>query len=112
MLKLENGANGKAANAAPTHETTGLFFPQFIPIPGPLTGQMQLMLVPGSGIPMRDYYAAKIAGAIAGTLDGNGLDDYAAIARDAYRLADRLLDARKHEPKGFPYTDGDLCKIN
>lgn len=92
MLKIEKSGNGQAGNAAPTHDTTGLFFPQFVPIPGPLAGQMQLMLVPGSGIPMRDYFAAQAlsnVGAMA------AFDSSKELAQWAYRVADAMIAARK-----------------
>lgn len=104
MLKLDQNGN------LPTHEKTGMFFAQFIPIPGALSGQLQLMLVPGSGIPMRDYFAAKVIEAIIPYqphINYDPIED----ARMAYRVADAMIEARKPAEKdhiGFPYKDGTL----
>lgn len=111
MLKLQNG---KDAQGEPTHEKTGLFFPQFIPVPGPLSGYTQLMLVPGSGIPMRDYFAAKALLTCLDSYCGGEIDTARGVADWCYRIADAMLTARltapaeKPEEKGFPYTDGAL----
>ena len=110
MFKLPNGANGKATDT----KAPDTFFQQYAPVPNPIDPrQITLVLLPGTGIPMRDYFAAKAMTAL--TIERNGFDvqnyNFPAIARDAYHLADAMLKARaqsKPEEKGFPYTDGQL----
>lgn len=98
-MKVASIGNQAQGAELPTHEKTGLFFPQFIPVPGALAGQISLMLVPGSGIPMRDYFAAKIAAGFASQahFDADTLPDgkyHQAIAADAYLLADAMIVER------------------
>ena len=96
MKVLDASGNG-APGVPPSHETTGLFFPQFVAIPGQF-GQMQLMLVPGSGIPMRDYFAAKAMQALMTSDDSNTDPEmYGVNAKWAYRMADAMIEARKTE---------------
>lgn len=111
MLKLDNGANGKAANA----KQPETFFTQYIATPGAVHGQINFVAPPGSGIPMRDYFAAK---AMQGFLSpDNGLmidtdsDNFPAIADDAYRLADAMLKARQPEkPENYSQFHEDHMK--
>lgn len=94
-MKVSNHIGNLAQGAElPTHEKTGLFFPQFLPVPGTLAGQFSLMLVPGSGIPMRDYFAAKIATNLMHDGYDSAHENFPAIARDAYRLADAMIVER------------------
>lgn len=96
MLKLN--LNGKDAQGTPTHETTGLFFPQFAIVPGPL-GQPGLMLIPGTGIPMRDYFAAHALSSIAlGEMSSRETAEW------AYRVADAMLITRQLPTPPKPQT--------
>lgn len=109
MFKLPNGANGKAATTTPP-ET---FFQQFAPVPNPIDPrQITLVPLPGTGIPMRDYFAAKAMHALLATDEGSTDPEmYPINARFAYQMADAMLKARAEKPaeeNGFPYTDGKL----
>lgn len=101
MLKLDEKGN------LPTHEKTGMFFAQFVPIPGPLSGQVQLMLVPGSGIPMRDYFAAHALG-----MYGNAVafDSSHELALWAYRVADQMLAVRKPAENNSQFHEDHMQK--
>lgn len=92
--------NGKAATDLPN------FFQQFVPIPGSVTGSVNIVAMPGTGIPMRDYFAAM---ALAGSWSAQEIESSREVAEWAYRVADAMIEARKAEPaKGFPYDDNKL----
>lgn len=104
MFKLPNGANGKATDT----KAPDTFFQQYAPVPNPIDPrQITLVPLPGTGIPMRDYFAAKIAAGFASQsdFDMDTLPDskyQAAIASDAYRLADAMLKARTERNDSVP----------
>lgn len=100
LTTSKSGESGKAENAN--------FFSQVVAMPHPINPrEIVVQVIPNTGIPMRDYFAAKIAAGFA-SLDecGNGADDFTVMARDAYRLADAMLQARmdKH-PAGIVDDD-------
>ena len=96
MLNLQKGENGKAANAAPQ-----TFFQQYIPVPNKFNpNEITMVPLPGTGIPMRDYFAAKAMQGLVADLDyinPDHMTNAGAIARDAYAMADAMLAARQEK---------------
>jgi len=115
------------ATQNPTKQTqvkpndTPAFFQQMVVTPNPLDRtSMMCVPVPGSGIPMRDYFAAKIATNLMHDGYDSTNENFPAIARDAYRLADAMIAARiqkeparklgDDEPGGPSQYHGDYLK--
>ena len=77
-----NGTNSKAKEVP----ANSIFFSQAFVTPHPYDkAQIIVHQIPGSGIPMRDYFAAKIAAAFCDEDSGydSQVQNFAAIARDA-----------------------------
>ena len=67
----------------------------------------QIIGMNDSGIPMRDYFAAKCLHALMFDYEREH-ENFPAVARDAYKMADAMLKAREEKPareSGFPPVD-------
>lgn len=106
MSILKPNGNGKAATAE--KQLSENFFNQCFVTPNPID-QRQVMIhpLPGSGIPMRDYFAAQ---ALSWACANQNVDSSREVAEWAYRVADAMMEARKakQDANGFPYEDGKL----
>lgn len=98
-----NGGSGKAGAAS--------FFQQVVALPNPLNPrEVVVQPIPGTGISMRDYFAAKALATCATSWDGGEPASARDVAEWCYRVADAMMAARETkspEKKGFPYTDGE-----
>lgn len=95
-INKQSHGNGKAV---PVNPLNVFFFPQCVAHPNPLNPrEIVITALPGTGIPSRDYFAAK---AMQAFLELDGENDYSlsTIAADAYRMADAMLTARLSETK-------------
>jgi hypothetical protein len=105
-----NILNSKVGNgkAMPGNQLEENFFNQCFVTPSPIDPrQVMIHPLPGSGIPMRDYFAAQALTLFA-LLDGSG--DEKRVARMAYKIADAMMEVRKEKPEnlGFPYDETKL----
>jgi hypothetical protein len=101
-----NILNSKVGNGkAVTEKTETHFHQQIIGAPSPLNPrEMVVHTIPGTGIPIRDYFAAT---ALASSYGANAFDSSRELAEWCYRVADAMIEARKAKPevKGFPYDE-------
>lgn len=92
----KNGGSGKAGNGE--KQLSENFFNQCFITPNPID-QRQVLIhpLPGSGIPMRDYFAALAMQALLQTDEGANTDPemYGINASFAYRMADAMIVERK-----------------
>lgn len=96
---LSTSKSGESGKAAASQSS---FFVQYFPLQNPLNPrELQMHVLPDSGIPIRDYFAARALALLSGYDDD--ADNFSAMARDAYRLADAMMRAREVKPcESFP----------
>lgn len=83
---------GKANQPAPQEK----FFQQFIALPPALQGApWQIIGIDQSGISPRDYFAREAMSMLFALDFDREAENFPAIARDAYRMADAMMEARK-----------------
>lgn len=94
-INSKNGDSGQAGKKPDTH-----FFSQIVAFPHPLKpNELIVQVVPETGIPMRDYFAAKVLSCAPYPIESSR-----ECADWAYRVADAMIEARKpiQKPNGFP----------
>lgn len=99
MLKI-SPTNSKQGNASPAEKQfKESFFNQSYVTPHPIDrAQVLIHPLPGSGIPMRDYFAAQAMATCMTSWSTGEPSSARAVAEWCYRIADEMLKARETNP--------------
>jgi hypothetical protein len=99
MLKSSNG-DSRLGQESP------LFFQEVIVVPNRLNpSEFVVHQLPATGIPMRDYFAAHALATCIDSFNGAGLDSASSVAEWCYRIADKMIEARRRESNSQFHED-------